>query len=378
MKRWLLVAADFDSTGGMDLANLALARYLAARGDLLELVTHRVAPELAARSNVIARRIPRPLGSTMLGGPLIDRLGRMRAAGVRRDGGRVVVNGGNCAVEDVNWVHYVHAAYSAQSATGWARRTHRRIAAAVDLRQERLVVPRARLIIANSQRTAADLQRHLGIDPTRIAVVYCGVDPEAFCPPPDEQRQRVRAELGLRPSEVAFAFVGALGDRRKGFDTLFDAWRELTRRNGWDGKLFVIGQGAELARWKARAEALGAAQPPRFLGFRSDVARLLAGMDALVAPARYEPFGLGVLEALCCGLPAIVSASAGVCERYPPQLASLLLPDPEDPSALAARIEAVREQLGALRAGTLELSAELRRHSWAEMARQLVALIESR
>ncbi|MDK2408772.1 glycosyltransferase [Aphanizomenon sp. PH219] len=52
-----------------------------------------------------------------------------------------------------------------------------------------------------------------------------------------------------------------------------------------------------------------------FLGFRADVPNLLRAADCLVAPTRYEAYDLGVHEALCCGLPAIVSADAGVDER---------------------------------------------------------------
>ena len=38
---WLIVAGDLTPLGGMDAANLALARYLASR-DEIHLVTHRV------------------------------------------------------------------------------------------------------------------------------------------------------------------------------------------------------------------------------------------------------------------------------------------------------------------------------------------------
>ena len=37
----------------------------------------------------------------------------------------------------------------------------------------------------------------------------------------------------------------------------------------------------------------------------------------MVHPARYEAYGLGVHEAICRGLPAIVSAGAGIAELYP-------------------------------------------------------------
>ena len=118
-------------------------------------------------------------------------------------------------------------------------------------------------------------------------------------------------------------FIGALGDRRKGFDTLHKAWEMLTRRSATDPLLVVIGQGALLPEWQQRTRAAGLERSITYLGFRNDVPRLVRAADMLVAPTRYEAYGLGVHEALCCGLPAVVSADAGVAERYPAELADL-------------------------------------------------------
>jgi hypothetical protein len=43
MKPWLVVAGDFTPLGGMDVANLALARHLARRGDEVHVVAHQPA-----------------------------------------------------------------------------------------------------------------------------------------------------------------------------------------------------------------------------------------------------------------------------------------------------------------------------------------------
>ena len=51
---------------------------------------------------------------------------------------------------------------------------------------------------------------------------------------------------------------------------------------------------------------------------------VFAACDLLIHPARYEAYGLAVHEALCRGLPALVSATAGVAERYPEDLGQLL------------------------------------------------------
>ncbi len=172
-------------------------------------------------------------------------------------------------------------------------------------------------------------------------------------------------ELRDRPQ---VAFVGALGDRRKGFDTLFDAWSRLCRDATWDCDLLVVGRGAELPAWQQRAETEGMRARIRFLGFRSDVPELLAACDALVAPTRYEAYGLGVQEALCVGLPALVSAAAGVAERYPSSLAELLLDDPTDAAALEASLRNWRRHHERLRDGVHALSAHLRRRTWQAMA----------
>ena len=111
----------------------------------------------------------------------------------------------------------------------------------------------------------------------------------------------------------------------------------------------------------------------RLLGFRSDVDRLLEACDALVAPARYEAFGLGVAEALARGLPALVSRAAGVAELYPNDLDELLLDEPESSSELVARLRAWRERKDELASRVQPLSVKVRARSWDDMAREVVA-----
>ena len=63
------------------------------------------------------------------------------------------------------------------------------------------------------------------------------------------------------------------------------------------------------------------------------------------APARYEACGLAVREALSRGIPALVTAAAGVAEQYPPELGGLLLDDPENPAELQSKLLAWRRDL---------------------------------
>ena len=356
---WLLVSGDFTPLGGMDRANHALAAHLASCGDEVHLVAHRAWSDLTMRPNVTLHKAWRPLGSHTLGKPLLAAAGRRRARALAPRGARVVVNGGNCVWPDVNWVHYVHAVYGAPG----------------DREAERRALQAARVVVCNSRRTRDDVVQRIGVDPSRAHVVYYGAD-ERFRPADAAERARAKAVLALSADRPAALFVGALGDRRKGFDTLFAAWSALCRDRKWDVDLVVAGTGRTLPRWRQLAQAAGLDGRIRFLGFREDVPTLAAAADVVIHPARYEAYGLGVHEALTAGVPALVSAAAGVAERYPADLAPLFIRDPEDARALADQLRGWRRDLEAWRVRVLPFAATLGARSWSDMSKEIVTLAE--
>ena len=378
MTPWLLVAGDFSRHGGMDRANLALAAHLVADPDIeLHLVTHRAAGELRGTDRARVHLARRPFGSHLLGRPFLARQGRSWAMHVAGGGGRVVVNGGNCPWYDVSWVHYLHAAYEPQTRTTLVRRVKDRVQRGRGLRSERRNLTRARLVVCNSRRTQRDVVERLAVPVSRTKVIYYGIDGERFALVGPDEAQAARQALGWPADQVIILFVGALGDRRKGFDTLFEAWVDLCRAPAWDGHLVVVGAGAEQPLWRHRFADAGLASRATFLGFRKDVERLIAASDVLVHPARYEAYGLGAHEAVCRGVPAVVSADAGVAERYPPGLADLLVQDPESAGELGARLWAWRERRDAVRRDLRPFADRLRGWSWDDMAADLVAAVRS-
>jgi glycosyltransferase involved in cell wall biosynthesis len=234
-------------------------------------------------------------------------------------------------------------------------------------------------VLANSERTRRDVIEQFGVDPARVHTVYLGVDAERFQPPTEDERCEARKRLGWADDRPALAFVGAPYDPRKGFDTLFAAWKHLAGGPPcWEARLVVLGgRGAELESWRTRVNEAGLGDSIQFLGLRQDVPAVLAACDALASPTRYEAYGLGVQEALCLGLPAYVSADAGVAEHYGPDLDHLLLPDPADPMDLANRLRTWRNQPAADRPALAVLSHRLRQNTWARMSARIVSLIES-
>ena len=376
MSPWLLATGDFTTLGGMDRANHALAAYLSRTGRPVHLVAHRVSDDLRGAPGVRVHDVARPLGAHLLGAPLLAREARRQARALG-SGAHVLMNGGNGAAGVPTWIHYLHAAYDPEVAGSLRSRLSARAGRLLYLRGERAALRTAPLVICNSERTAADVQRHYAVSRSRIRVIYYGSDAAAFAPVEAGARQQAKRALGIGDGRRAAVFIGALGDRRKGFDIAFDAWRTVSADPAWDVDLLVAGEGGEAAAWQARAAAAGIADRVRFLGFRRDIASVLAAADVLVHPARYEAYGLGVHEAICRGVPAIVTASAGIAERLPPTLGSLMLSDPPRAEALATTLRAWRAAAANWNARVAPVGAGLRARTWDQMSAEIVATMEA-
>ncbi|OLE85049.1 MAG: hypothetical protein AUF76_01795 [Acidobacteria bacterium 13_1_20CM_2_65_9] len=379
MRSWLLVAGDFTPLGGMDAANHALARYLGQSNPEhdVHLVTHRAWPDLQARPRVTVHCVRRPFGRHALGSALLARAGVRAWKQLRPAGVQPIVNGGNCPIPGaVNWIHYLHAAYRPANAASTLQRAKGALIHHRDLAAERAALAEAPLIICNSRRTRDDVVQQIGVDASRTRVVYYGGDPVRFPHVTADERAAARARFGWAVERGLVAFVGALGDRRKAFDTVFDAWVRLCADPQWDVDLVVVGSGAEQPVWARKAREHGCGDRIRFVGFRSDVPELLGAVDALVHPARYEAYGLSVREALCRGIPAMVSRSAGVAEEYPASLDDLLLTNPDDATELVERLQRWRRNRDAFDAAIAVLGQRLRCRTWDRMAAEIVTAVD--
>jgi len=99
-------------------------------------------------------------------------------------------------------------------------------------------------------------------------------------------------------------------------------------------------EGPEEAALRARAAALGIDGRVRFLGWRRDVAALLAASDMLACPSRHEPLGNVVIEAWAHRRPVVAAASQGPRQLLRDGRSGLLVPV-EDADALARAMSAL-------------------------------------
>ncbi|HEY1740384.1 MAG TPA: glycosyltransferase family 1 protein [Acidimicrobiia bacterium] len=164
-----------------------------------------------------------------------------------------------------------------------------------DAQRWRRLGPRIRTAAAvcvNSQCTADDAVRVLGIDPQRVRVAPLGVDPR-FHPP-------LTRELTASPHVL---YVGEYGPH-KGFAEAFATIGRLADA-GLPHELHMVGRLAPWHEPAVRDLLARAPHPERVVlrGYVDDLAAAYASADALVVSSRYEGFGLPALEAMACGTP---------------------------------------------------------------------------
>jgi glycosyltransferase involved in cell wall biosynthesis len=162
------------------------------------------------------------------------------------------------------------------------------------------------------------------------------VDLDEFDP---SQREAVRRELGLRPDDVAFAWVGRL-DRKKRVEDFLRAAAGVAERDPRARFVVIGGPDSFMPEYERELHALAAelrlAHEGRlqFLGDRPDVPRLLAGMDAMVWLARGEGMPHVIAEAGAASLPVIATPDNGTLEQIRPDVTGIFVPH-ESPDAVA-------------------------------------------
>lgn len=175
-----------------------------------------------------------------------------------------------------------------------------------------------------------------GVSPDKIHTVHYGLDPATLQAPPDA-RARLRAELGLPPGALLAGSVCRL-IAQKGLDNALDAFGQVAAECP-AAHYVVAGDGSLRGALEAQAARLGLADRAHFLGWRADAPAVLAALDVLLAPSRWEGFGLVFLEAMALGVPVISTRVSAIPEIVADGETGWLVP-PGDPAAIARALRA--------------------------------------
>jgi glycosyltransferase involved in cell wall biosynthesis len=164
-------------------------------------------------------------------------------------------------------------------------------------------------LIANSEAVRQDVLRQEGVPPSKVIVIYNGVEPSD---PTRDELEALRAELDLGARHPIVIVVANL-IAYKGHDVLFGALPDLAAEFPQLAVL-LVGDGVERRAFEARARSNGLSHVVRFLGSRHDVTSLLALADVVMHPSTQEGFSNAVLEAMAAGKPVVAAAVGGNVE----------------------------------------------------------------
>jgi glycosyltransferase involved in cell wall biosynthesis len=200
----------------------------------------------------------------------------------------------------LSWWEAVHKSGAPPEWAGYRRQVLAGLAAAA-----RIVAPSAAVL--------DDLERHYVLLASRATVIPNGIEPTAFC------------ALDKRPVVLA---AGRLWDAAKNLTVLDAAAPGLA----WPVEIAgdIEHPDGGVANF-VNVELLGRLTP-------AEMARRLATAEIFAAPARYEPFGLAVLEAAAAGCALVLGDIPSLRENW---TGAALFVDPENWAALRTAINAL-------------------------------------
>jgi glycosyltransferase involved in cell wall biosynthesis len=231
---------------------------------------------------------------------------------------------------------------------------------------------RASHILADSLSTKQDLVDLWAVPEEKITVLYSGVSQD-YRPQKDQavlESVRQTYNLGEAPYLLS---VGTI-QPRKNYQMLIRAFAPVADQ--FPHNLFIAGGKGWLEKeMMAEAARQGIADRVRFLGFVAEdqLPALYSGASLFLFPSIYEGFGLPVLEAMACGVPAIISNNSSLPEVGGE--AALQLP-PDSPEFWS---EGMRKVLADKELSKTMIEAgflQTQQFDWEKSARKLLAIYD--
>jgi glycogen synthase len=253
---------------------------------------------------------------------------------------------------------------------------------------EKTALEMADAVIAVSNGTKADVERLFRVDPSRLHVIYNGIDLDEYRP---TDRTDALVRHGIDPTRPYLLFVGRI-TRQKGIVHLARAIPFMDR----DFQIVLCAGAPDTPEIAAEMKAaVTEAQAKRGdiiwleqMVDRETVHQLYANAAVFCCPSIYEPFGIINLEAMACETAVVASAVGGIKEVVVDGETGFLVPveqmkespfEPINPEKferdLAARVnELMRNPELQKRFGRAGRKRAEEKFAWSTIARQTIKL----
>lgn len=146
-----------------------------------------------------------------------------------------------------------------------------------------------------------------GFEPDKLKIFKRGIDLKLFSPKPDDGKQFIKRLFNLKEG-INLLYVGRIS-RDKNLDFLIELFSEIVKKRN-NVNLLIVGDGPYRKEMENKAKNLERV----FINGRvkqENLPYIYSGSELFLFPSNSDTFGMAVLEAQACGLPAIVSDKGG-------------------------------------------------------------------
>jgi len=192
---------------------------------------------------------------------------------------------------------------------------------------------KADLIVCDSQMVREGLIK-LGAVPSKIRIIYNGVDTQLFNPQQRDERLRQELELADSPTVISTRTLSPLYNVK----TLLEAI-PLVVKEFPQAKFIIAGDGKQRNYLTNLTNSLGVSGSIRFLGWvpNNELPKYLASSDIYVSTSLADSTSLCLQEAMACKLAPVVTDLPANREWVADSENALIVPT-KDPQALAGKI----------------------------------------
>jgi glycosyltransferase involved in cell wall biosynthesis len=177
-----------------------------------------------------------------------------------------------------------------------------------------LSAKKADIVITVSESSKLDIIQHYGISPEKIKVIPLGVAP-TFRPLHDSDIVQLTRKKYFGGDRPYILFVGKLAKRRN-IPELMAAFARIKEKQRIPHGLLLIGQNSVGYNIPQLAKELGIEDSVIHQEFANheELINIYNAAELFVYPSSYEGFGIPVLEAMACGVPAITLKNSAFLE----------------------------------------------------------------
>ena len=201
----------------------------------------------------------------------------------------------------------------------------------------------------------------------------CGVDPLRFHPDAGN-RQTVRDGLGIAPDATVILFVGRL-NRDKGMLELAAAFDAIAKQHT-NVELLLVGAEEDVPFSRIQEICCAEHDHLHYVSFTSKPEHYMSAADILCLPSYREGFGLTIIEAAACGMPAVASRIYGITDAVADGKTGLLFPVGDVAALTQALLRLITENELRQQMGRESRKRALELFSSEKIAHELLTLYE--